>query len=284
MDNILTLFVRDTGIFSRFLQFETISMIIILLFIITYYFKNNYGFVIILLVFVLYITNIYVGLRRDKLVDFNKETELYLEEIRSVVNETIKQKLIFYNNSNGIKLSESDIQRIYELNKLDYMYIDASMIRFIHSFLDIHVYTHRGFLKFIKGVNNILKIRGEIEDYYNSEGIYPENISEMFETAIVLRRNTLNTLHNFSYSLPRHTKMYKYLDDIVERYNVLISRNLDIIQKYYLDNIKKNGINTTTKFITYNKTKPYDRLENHAIKPHEDGHNSYNSHIIPYYY
>lgn len=290
MNNIVTLFTRDTGMFSRFLQFETIVLIVFLMFIFTYYFKNNYGFVIILIIFVLYLTDIYIDLRKSKISDFNRETELYLQEIQSVINKIIEDKLLFYNNSNGIKLPQKDIQRIYNSNNLEYLHIDANMIRFIHSFLELHKYTDRGFYVFIKGVNNILKIRGEIEEYYEAEGEYPHNTSEMFEIALGLKRNTVNNLYKFIYSIPKDVKMYKYIDDIATRYNVLISRNLDIIHKYYLDNIKKRGINSNTKFISYNTTKPYDKFDNHSVIPHKNGrdssgpHGVENSHIIQYYY
>lgn len=290
MNNIVTLFTTDTGIFSRFLQFETIVLIAFLMFIFTYYFKDNYGFIIILLIFVLYITNIYIGYRKSKITDFNRETEIYLQEIQRVINKIIEEKLIFYNNSNGIKLPQKDIDRIYENNNLEYLHIDANMIRFIHSFLELHSYTDRGFYVFIKGVNNILKIRYEIEEFYEKEGKYPENITEMFEIAIGLKRNTVNNLHKFIYSVPKDVKMYKYINDIVSRYDVLISRNLDIIHKYYLDNIKMTGFNTRTKIISYNTTKPYDKIENHSVIPHKNSdksnnpHGIDNSHVINFYY
>ena len=50
---------------------------------------------------------------------------------------------------------------------------------------------------------------------------------------------------------------------VIERYGVLISRNIDKIHEYYLDNIQKTGINSSTKFVSYNTTKPFDKYSNH---------------------
>ena len=42
---------------------------------------------------------------------------------------------------------------------------------------------------------------------------------------------------------------------------VLISRNTDKIYYYTQDHIKMTGINNSTKFISYNTTRPYDPLQ-----------------------
>jgi hypothetical protein len=98
----------------------------------------------------------------------------------------------------------------------------------------------------------------EIEEYYAENKKYPQNINEMFEQSLMLRSNTINNLHRFIFAVPKTNMMYDYTNKIIKRYMVLISRNTDKIYEYVQDNIKITGINTNTKFVSYNNTRPYD--------------------------
>jgi hypothetical protein len=121
------------------------------------------------------------------------------------------------------------------------------------------------FYLFVKGINNILKLRGQIEEFFAQNGEYPQNTSEMFDTAIRLKTNTLNNLHNFIYSVPKTGVMYQYIENVLERYNVLITRNLDKIYYYYSENVKTRGIQNSTKFVNFSNTKHFDELDNHTL-------------------
>jgi hypothetical protein len=91
----------------------------------------------------------------------------------------------------------------------------------------------------LKGTNNILKLRKEIEDFYGFEKKYPENIHEMLQIAMQLKINCMNNIQNFIYSVPKTKKMYTYIDNIIQTYNILITKNIKIIHKYHLDYIEK---------------------------------------------
>jgi hypothetical protein len=80
----------------------------------------------------------------------------------------------------------------------------------------------------------------------------------MFEQSVMLRSNTINNLHRFIFAVPKTNMMYDYTNKIIKRYMVLISRNTDKIYEYVQDNIKITGVNTSTKFVSYNNTRPYD--------------------------
>lgn len=284
MDNhLLNLFVSENGQYAKSLRFEVIVVMIITIIFLTFYFSNTYGFVIILVLFVIYVGNTFVGIKTQKVTDFNKITLYKMQKIQNNVNNAIKLK-IEKSNKTGIKLSQKEIQKIYDNNKITDFYIDANMIYFIDSISPIYDYNPYEYFTFIKGVNNILKLRREIEDYYEANKKFPININEMLEISLQLKSNTINNLHTFIYSVPKQNKMYKYVDDIIQRYTLLINRNIDIIYEYYKTNIDIKGINTTTKFIYPELTKPYEQLKNHNITLIKKGNTAYQQpDTIPFY-
>lgn len=268
-NNILDLFTEGNGTYDKALQFELLILVIGLLVFFNYYFTNNYGFVIILITFVIYISSMWLKARTAASVDFNKMTLYKLRRIQNAVNEVVEVKIRQIRKTAGREIPKRELRRLYALNKLESLYIDANMIHFIDSLSPLQKYNPSEYVLFVKGVNGILRIRREIEDFIkaNGEGSYPVNITEMFGSAIELKAKTINNLHNFIYTVPKTSVMYRYIDDILGRYNVLITRNLDTINHYYKDNISRQGINNRTKFITYDTTKPYDELDNHLLTP-----------------
>lgn len=263
--DIFSLFVNEHGHFNKMLQFEVIVLAIAVAFIMTFYFHNNYGFVIILLAFVYYIANMYVQIRTNKVTDFNKITLNKLNKIQNQVNSVIVQQL----QRNNIPLPQKDIDDIFKRNKLNYLYIDANMIHFIDSILPLAEYNPREFFLLVKGTNNILRLRYELENFYEKNGIYPENTSQMLEEALLLKRNTVNNINNFIYTVPKTSIMFKYVQDISERYLIHINRNIDVIYSAYKQNIQNNGINANTVFVSYDTTKPFDASENTSVFPYK---------------
>jgi hypothetical protein len=278
--NLVDLFISEYGTYNKYLQFEVIVIIFITMIIFTTYFDKTYAFVIILLSFALFIANSYIGIKKGEMGDFNEETMYKLNILQDRVNETVTRKIESLNNYKfKSQLKKKDIQKLYESNQLDCMYIDANMIHFLYSIEPLYEFNDIEFTLLLKGTNNILRIRKEIEEYYESNNEYTENITEMLEMALLLKSQSLNNVHNFIYSIPKMNKMYTYIDNVIDRYNVLISRNIDIIHNMYKQSIIKNGVNTSTKFISYNKTKPYDSNVNFDYtRKNQD------KIVIPFYY
>jgi len=273
-NNILDLFVNGRGEYNKNLQFEVILVVIGLIVFFNYYFRENYGFVIILLLFVTYLTSLWLKVKTSRVTDFNKLTLNKLRTIQNNVNEVVKIKIRQISKTSDKQLTKKEINKIYNKNKLDNLYMDANMIHFIDSLSGIYEYNPSEYVLFVKGIDTILKLRREIEDYYDANGEYPVNIIEMFESTLELKAKTLNNLHNFIYSVPKTKIMYQYIDDVLDRYNVLITRNLDDIHRYYKDSIRQRGINNRTRFISYDKTKPYDELDNHLVVPLKTNNNN----------
>ena len=259
---------------------------------------NNTGiFVILAISFSLYISNIYVKvntIQNNDLDDDNKQTFIKLNTLQSKVYNYIRNQII-QSTSNGLKLPKNDQIVLLNKNKLEYLYIDSTLINFLYSILPLYDYNPDNFYLLLKGTNNILKLQKEIEDYYLSnkdnkqetlfiqklpsfrtdpipkiEPKFLENLSEMFEIAIQLKTECINNLHNIIYTVPKTNKMYTYIDNVIQRYTILINRHLDVFQKYNNDSIKFTGITNRTKFINYKHTKGFDRLLNHSIIPSKE--------------
>lgn len=257
--NIINKSGEDTSISlsDKNLILKIIVIAAIVLFGFTYIFPNNYAFIITLLIFTGYVVNIYITYVSQSVSSKNKQIMYHLEVLQDIVNNFINKKLNEQSASSS-KLSNKEINRIYDNNQLTSMYIDSNLIEFLYSIRNITQWDDSEFYLLLKGTNNILKLRKEIEEYYSANKRYPENIYEMMETTLILRTNTINNIHRFIYNVPKTHMMYNYIDKIIERYTVLISRNTDKIYYYLQDHIKRTGINNRTKFITYNTIRPYE--------------------------
>ncbi len=132
-ENIQNLFLNKHGSYYRILQFETISIFVIILIFFTFYFNKSYGFVIILIVFALYLSDSYIKVKNNNVENFNEITMVKLETLKEISNKYIENKLKMIRNSNPQNMKSADIKRIYDSNNLDYLYIDANLIHFLHS-------------------------------------------------------------------------------------------------------------------------------------------------------
>lgn len=242
--------------------FQVSMLIILIFFTFTYLFPNDYANVIILIVFSCIIAYFYVQYKKTDLSDRNRIIMNHLMTLQETVNKFIDKNLSQKNKLSS-KLSTKEINQIYKNNILDSLYIDSNMIEFLYSIVNLYQYNQSEYYLLLKGTNNILKLRNEIETYYEANHIYPDNINQMMETALILRSNTINNIHNFIYSIPKTNMMYNYINSLIYRYMILISRNIDKIYMYVLENRKQKGVNTESNLaLSYNNIKPYDHQNN----------------------
>lgn len=265
-EEIRDLFLIEHGSFSKFLQFETLIIVLVLLVFFNTFFEKSYGFVIILLVFAIYIANQYVIVRNNKTQDFNRITLMKLSQLQKKSLDYITDQIRLMNSqvSNGGSLSQKDMDKLYKRHELSSMYIDANLINFLFSVIKLYDYNPSEYYTLLQGTNNILKIKSDIDVFYESNGVYPENTSELLQGALELKQKTINNMHNFIYTVPKMNIMYNYINDSIERYSILISRVTDDIYASYKKNIKQRGINNSTKFVNYNTTKHFDEMDNHS--------------------
>lgn len=263
MDDIINLFRKEHSIYNKTFQFHVILFfLVVLLFLTRLKLSGKSTFILVSLIFALYLSNIYVKVNQDDLKDNNKLTYFKLQSLQIKVNDYLQYKIKQSSNS-----KRDNIQLMYEKNKLDSIYIDSNLIIFLYSIIKLSEYNLSEFYLLLKGTNNILKLKDEIEKYYESNKNYPQNISEMLQIAINLKINCLNNLQNFIYSVPKTNVMYKYIDNSIIEYNILITKNIKMMYKYHLDYIKINGINNTTVFVNINSTKGFDIISNYSVIP-----------------
>jgi hypothetical protein len=174
-----------------------------------------------------------------------------LNSIQNEINRYISKKLRLKKIKNT-----KDIVSIRERNKMASLYMDANMIVFLESIIEMAEYNPDLYYKLIKGTNNILKIREDIENYLKANGEYTYGIHDQVDIVNNLKRNCIGNIHDFIYSIPKIPKMRDYVNKIITRYQQLITYNTDIIEKYSNDNIKINGVNNETKFVYQMDAKP----------------------------
>lgn len=243
--SLVDVFYKPNGQFDKRLQFEVITIFVIIIWFLTFYFKQTYGYIVVLLIFAYFIANSYVEVQKQGISDNNKQLMIKLNKLESYYHNYLRK------------------QKLVTNKKLDSMYMDANLISFLESITELNEYNDRLYFFLLNGTNNILRIKKDIDTFYESNGEYPENTSELFEIAIELKSKCLNHLHDFIYKLPKATRMYKYLTTVMQRYQVLIYRVLDSIHESYKKNHKQRGINSSSKYVIYSTVQP---METKSIK------------------
>lgn len=264
----VTLYTYGHGSFAKALQFEVLVIILGIIVVARVFFPSTYAFVVILLMFALYIANQYITIRKQPVNDINELTMHKIRGIQDRVNYCIQKEIERVTNGYTSKNLSPALQRkLYKNNRMEYLFMNANMVHFVYSLDMIHIWNPREYLQFIKGLNTILRLKHEIEEYHKANDEYPANTATMFETALQLKTNTRNNLHNMIYSVPKSNVMYAYVVTVVDRYTILLNRNMDTMHQYYTSAIEEQGINTSTKFVAYNQTKPFDAHTNHSVIP-----------------
>lgn len=262
---LLDLFLNRFGSYNKELQFRVILIIVMIIFFFTYFYPNNFAYAIILLVFAVYIGDWYVKFDDNKISDFNQLTLIKLQKLQLRMNTFIETKIKQITNETRASLTQKEIDNIYKRAQLDSLYIDSNMIIFLESIINMSDYNPEEFFKLLKSTNKILKIRETIEEYKEKShnNAFPTNISQQLEIAIKIKKKAMNHMHNFIYTAIPQGIPEKYLTDSMYRFNVLLSRNIDILYDYYKKALYNRGISNNTHFV--------DEWREYAAKP-IDGH------------
>lgn len=266
MDSLINLFTQGYGKYKQFLQFQVIVLFLIIITFFSKIYDKTYGFVIILIIFGLIMSNTFVKVIDNDINDKNKITLFKLTALQGKVNDYIQTKLDLVSTGN-IVLSQKDIDLLVEKNKIKSLYIDSSMIEFLYSIITLYQYNPNEYYLLLKGTNNILKLVNETDKFNESNGLPPENISTLLQSAMTLRVNCLNNLQNFIYTVPKGTGMNKYLEKCIVIYDNLISGSIKKLYEYNIKYINIKGINTQTQFIKLNETRPFEQNDNYNTTP-----------------
>lgn len=266
MQTLVDLYLKGHGSFSDSLQFEVMVLFVLIVIIFPTFFRNNYGFVIILIAFAVYAANLYRQARVGKVTDLNEITMYKLNVLQDLHNQNLAYKLNIQYKGTGTLGNNRKLAELQE-NKLDSLFIDARLIHFLNSIRPLSQYNPVEFYTFLKGVNTLLKIHNETHEFYQQTGTLPENISELYEQAIQLQTNTINNLHNLIYSVPKTNAMAKYITKSIDMYHDLSSRHIMGIQRMYKDSVSPEQLTTRTKFVDVSPTKGFDAMSNHPVVP-----------------
>ncbi|NBU33720.1 hypothetical protein EB118_06035 [bacterium] len=247
----------ETSDYLKPSKFKSLAIVVLVTGLLWVYYNNNAYKLVIVLVFAIAIANVYAKGALESLDDTNKKILLKLNSLQLKVDEYLYKKQQSFNFP-GV---------VIKPRPLDALYTDAGMINFLYSIINLSNYNPQLYYMLLVGTNGILKIKLDISTYFTSNGEYPENTSEMFQDALSLRHNTINNIHDFVYTLPKTQLFFTYLQKVINRYMVLITRVTDSIHKLYNHNIKLRGINQRTTFVEYDRTKQFDVFLNDSVIP-----------------
>lgn len=256
--DITSLFLEKQTTYIKSLQFKTIVLVVIVGFFLTIVYPKNYGFVILLLLFLYLVGNEYIRMSYKQTNEQNKQIHHRLLILQRIIDQYIVDEI----NKKQSKVIRKDILKRYRLHSL---YTDSDIINFLY---DIRYFADRNpheFYLLLKGTNNILFIKKQIEDYYMANGFYQENVIELIEIAEDLRSRCTNNIHNFIFTIHKSNKFYKYHETVTDRYMLLLRRHFDRLYDYIKIHQYNIGTNTNSKLHIYNvgnSTKPIDPMIN----------------------
>lgn len=236
---------------NNHLKFELMVIAILVIFFFTYYFQfNQLVNVTALLSLVFIVVYIRLDYYNYKISDTNEQLEYQLNEIQNVLYKYIDDVLekIRYSDTNNL-MSRSIHKQLLERVQLTWLYTDAKLIRYLYSLLFLYQYNEDSYVQIVIGINNILKIRGELEEYYRSNGALPDGVYYFAETAEELQTKVLNFAHTFIYKVPKTYDSEIMTEHIITSLHTLIKPHVQTIKKMSIKQTVQEGVNRTTRFV-----------------------------------
>lgn len=178
-------------------------------------------------------------------------------DIKFVIAISVAIFIIFYDDKNK-KTSVDNLNTglHYKLVSLlekenhpapKYFYLEPDMINFFYSIKDFRIYNRDSYLRAIKSVDDLLKIKLELENDYRyveepklsgwqNFGDRPKakiennikNHKGMFESAEISGQKAINYIHSFSIALPEGIYSEKHKKSL-DRIHILVKKVLDDI-------------------------------------------------------
>jgi hypothetical protein len=178
-------------------------------------------------------------------------------DISFVVAIAVALFIIFYDNeSNKTNLENDNISLHYKLKCLlknekyptpSYFYLEPDIINFFYDIRDFRIYNRDSYLNSIRCVDNVLKLKLELENDYKY-AMYPKpegwqnfgtpvktkietnikNHKAIMESAEKMSELAINYIHSFSVSLPGGIYIDKH-KRALEKFHILMKRILDDI-------------------------------------------------------
>ncbi len=256
---------EHTNYFNK-LKFETILVIIAVIFILlrVFNFKGEDGVLAILVLIVsVFIGYSYINIKKEDLDDQNKVIMFKFLKLQEAVYDYVNHRIQIVRNTKidtrKELLDDVQVKALYNRSKLDDLYIDSDLIEFLYSIITLKDYNEQEFYLLVKSTNDFLKIRNNIEIFYDRNKTYPKNIAHMYQAMMIIKTKCINHLQTFIYTVPKDAQMYNYIDKTIPVYTNLLNHSLSKVYAYYTASNKINGTDIATQFIQkYNYTQPFD--------------------------
>lgn len=191
--------------------------------------------------------------------------------------------LLFGYSRNNIFTNEQILAKLENLSSKEftpkYMYVDSDLIILFDNIkLDFYKYNPRVFENALKSCDNLLRLRYEMElellpqpkiknilenDYKEEEkeqipkktGLI--NSLQTFEAAEIQYHLCINYLHSYIVSVPSNRVLHNKFSNVIEKADILLKRNLDIIYHIYNDNRKLGD----PELVEYHTQRAYNSVD-----------------------
>lgn len=184
-------------------------------------------------------------------------TNAFKADIKFVIAVAVAIFIILYDdNQNKTTVENLNTGLHYKLNSLlekenhpspKYFYLEPDMINFFYGIKDFRIYNRDSYLRAIKSIDDLLKIKLELENDYRyveepklsgwqNFGDKPKakiennikNHKGMFEIAEISGQKAINYIHSFAIALPEGVYSQKHKKSL-ERIHILVKKVLDDI-------------------------------------------------------
>lgn len=239
---------------SNNLKFQLVVLgLLTVYFLTTYFHLDQLGNVLALLTFVVYIMYLGLDYYNTTTTGSNEILEYKLNAIQSTLytyTEEYLNRIRFSNNR--FQMSKQIYKSILKRMETLWLYMDAKLVHFLYSLMFLYKYNEDSFVEMVLCTNGILKIRGELEEFYNENGYLPENVYYLSESAEELKVKALNFAHTFIYKIPKTYDLENMIEKILDRFHQLLKPHIIAIKKMTIKHTIQTGINRTTNFVDMN--------------------------------
>lgn len=261
-------------------KFIYIFICILILYISVNILDIKLGHIIALPLILIFISYVY-SIDTTQEINLNTDLDYKLSSLLDFTGNT--DNIIDGTLNNGD--SQTKIIGIYDINPIGYndppkhFYLDANLINFYYEFKNTFSnYSPKAYIRSLQSANNLLEKRSNFEIELNDDIIVP-NMQDNFAKTYQLEYNNksnktlknaypeyliaeqqyrlaLNHLQSFIFNIPSEPITHIAHKKFMERAQILLKRNLDII--YHIYNKKRDP---SDSFITdYDGSQPYNKL------------------------
>ena len=162
---------------------------------------------------------------------------------------------------------EFKLKTLNPKNSPEFLHMDANIINLLSSIKDFKKFNSDTFDKIVESCDNMLHIHSDLKKGVN----FPVH---NFEIAIDQGNLAINYMHSFIINLPTSEVFNKKHEKVLDKFQILIKRNLDKMYIICKKQTEKEGINRSTKFIShYEGTKPSIAMSHHRTTTSKYGEN-----------